>query len=99
MVNGRWSPPGSRRPPPAASLLSPPARRLVQTRPGLSPSPGFGVGVVTATELGADNRFASLQLEGIRLKSVELLVCMKQTRSARVTSAFMESVATSLAGS
>ena len=60
---------------------------------------GFGVGVITATELGSDNRFAGLQLDGPRLKSVELLVCMKQTRSARVTSAFMESVATGLAGS
>ena len=60
---------------------------------------GFGVGVITATELGSDSRFAGLQLEGLRLKSVELLVCMKQTRSARVTSAFMESVATGLTGS
>jgi len=51
---------------------------------------GFGVGVVSENELGADSRVRPLHVNDADLKHSELMVCLKRTRSIRVTNAFLE---------
>lgn len=57
---------------------------------------GFGVGVVSENEFGADARVTSLSVNNAELIHSELVVCLKQTRSVHVTNAFLELVASQL---
>ncbi|NKB76716.1 MAG: LysR family transcriptional regulator [Gammaproteobacteria bacterium] len=57
---------------------------------------GFGVGVVSENELGADGRVTPLSVNNADLTHSELVVCLKQTRSVQVTNAFLELVASHL---
>ena len=58
---------------------------------------GFGVGVVSETELGNDLRFHTLKVGNADLTHSEFAICRKQGRSVRVTGAFLELVAESIA--
>ena len=57
---------------------------------------GFGVGVVSENELGNDLRFRSLKVNNADLTHSEFAICRKQSRSVRVTGAFLELVAESV---
>ncbi len=57
---------------------------------------GFGVGVVSENELGNDLRFRSLKVNNADLTHSEFAICRKQSRSVRVTGAFLELVAESI---
>ncbi len=54
---------------------------------------GFGVGIIAENELGTSTRFKALPVKNAALTHSELIVCLKQTRSARVTNAFLEMAA------
>jgi len=54
---------------------------------------GFGVGVVSESELGGDLRFRTLKVSNADLTHAEFAVCRKQARALRVTGAFLELVA------
>lgn len=54
---------------------------------------GFGVGVVSESELGGDLRFRTLKVNNADLTHAEFAVCRKQARSVRVTGAFLDLIA------
>src|SRR5260221_5405241 len=54
---------------------------------------GLGVGIVSASELGGDNRLVRLALEGGEVDSVEYLVCLAESHDLRLVRAFVEIVA------
>jgi aminoethylphosphonate catabolism LysR family transcriptional regulator len=53
---------------------------------------GLGLGIVSAAELGHDDRLAALQLEGEGLETREYVVCLAERRALRIISAFFEVV-------
>lgn len=57
---------------------------------------GFGVGVVSESELGGDLRFQSIKVTGADLTHSEFAICRKQTRAVRATAAFLDLVADNL---
>ena len=58
---------------------------------------GFGVGVVSESELGNDLRFRSLKVHNADLTHSEFALSRKQARSVRVTRAFLDLVADNIA--
>lgn len=57
---------------------------------------GFGIGVVSETELGGDQRFKSIKVTNANLTHAEFAICRQQTRAVRVTGAFLDLVAGNL---
>lgn len=53
---------------------------------------GFGVGIIAENELGTSMRFKSLRVNNATLTHSELVVCLKQTRSVQVTTAFLQMI-------
>ena len=56
---------------------------------------GFGVGIVSKNELGADIRVTPLVIDNAELNSLEFIVCLKQTKSVQVTQAFLQLIGSS----
>ncbi len=57
---------------------------------------GFGVGIIAENELGASSRFKPLRVNNATLIHSELVVCLKQTRSVQVTTAFLEMISANI---
>ncbi len=57
---------------------------------------GFGIGIISENELGSSPRFKMLQVNNATLTHSELVVCLKQTRSVRVTNAFLEMISANI---
>ena len=55
---------------------------------------GFGVGIVAKSELLADSRLRALAISDADLEYSEFVACLNETRSLRVTDAFLEMVRT-----
>lgn len=55
---------------------------------------GFGVGIVAKSELLADSRLRALTISDADLEYSEFVACLNETRSLRVTDAFLEMVRT-----
>lgn len=53
---------------------------------------GFGVGVVCNNELDTGSRFHKLEFNDVHLTNTEFIVCLKDSRSAQVTNAFLEMI-------
>ena len=53
---------------------------------------GFGIGVVAESELLADSRLRALPVSDAELMHAEYVACLDESRSLRVTSAFIEMV-------
>ena len=53
---------------------------------------GLGVGVVSAKELGYDNRLHALQVRDAQLETIEYAACLAERRPLRVVRAFFELV-------
>ena len=53
---------------------------------------GFGVGIVAKSELLADSRLRALVISDADLEYSEFVACLNETRSLRVTDAFLEMV-------
>jgi LysR family transcriptional regulator, low CO2-responsive transcriptional regulator len=53
---------------------------------------GLGIGIVSAAELGHDDRLAALRLEGEGLETREYVVCLAERRALRIIAAFLEVV-------
>ena len=51
---------------------------------------GLGVGVVSESEFGCDNRLHALVVSDARLEDVEFVVCLKERRTMRVIRAFFD---------
>ena len=51
---------------------------------------GLGVGVVSESEFGCDNRLHALAVSDARLEDVEFVVCLKERRPMRVIRAFFD---------
>jgi aminoethylphosphonate catabolism LysR family transcriptional regulator len=51
---------------------------------------GLGVGVVSESEFGCDNRLHALGVSDARLEDVEFVVCLKERRPMRVIRAFFD---------
>jgi aminoethylphosphonate catabolism LysR family transcriptional regulator len=51
---------------------------------------GLGVGVVSESEFGCDNRLHALSVSDARLEDVEFVVCLKDRRTMRVIRAFFD---------
>ncbi len=51
---------------------------------------GLGVGVVSQSEFGCDNRLHGLTVSDVRLEDVEFVVCLKDRRQMRVIRAFFD---------
>lgn len=51
---------------------------------------GLGVGVVSESEFGNDNRLHALTVSDARLEDVEYVACLEERRSARVVRAFFD---------
>jgi aminoethylphosphonate catabolism LysR family transcriptional regulator len=53
---------------------------------------GLGIGIVSAAELGHDDRLAALRLEGEGLETREYVVCLAERRALRIVAAFFKVV-------
>lgn len=53
---------------------------------------GFGVGIVAESELLADSRLCSLEVNDADLIHTEYVICLKERHSLRVTNAFLEMI-------
>ena len=51
---------------------------------------GLGIGVVTESELGQDDRLATLKISDVVLEAREFLVCLKERQSVRTVQAFFD---------
>ena len=51
---------------------------------------GLGFGVVSAPEIGSDERLATIQIEGADVFTEEHLVCLEERRRARAIRVFFE---------
>lgn len=51
---------------------------------------GLGVGVVSRSEFGCDNRLHALNVSDVKLELVEYVACLRQRRPTRVIRAFFE---------
>ncbi len=51
---------------------------------------GLGIGVVTESELGQDDRLATLKIADATLEAREYVVCLKERRSVRTVQAFFD---------
>ncbi|TNF86484.1 MAG: LysR family transcriptional regulator [Gammaproteobacteria bacterium] len=58
---------------------------------------GFGIGIVAENELVADPRLRALTVSNAELIHAEYVACLEETRSLRVTDAFLEMVRSSQA--
>jgi DNA-binding transcriptional LysR family regulator len=74
----------------AADVL--PARTVeIATREGVreAVAAGLGVGVVSAAEIGHDERLAAVKLRGRGLETREYVVCLTERRELRIVAAFL----------
>ena len=55
-------------------------------------APRLGIGVVTESELGQDDRLATLKISDATLEAREYVVCLKERRSVRTVQAFFDLV-------
>lgn len=55
---------------------------------------GLGVGVVSESEFGCDNRLHALHVTDVRLEDVEYVACLRQRRQMRVMRVFFDLVST-----
>ena len=51
---------------------------------------GLGIGVVTESELGQDDRLATLTISDVTLEAREYVVCLKERRAVRTVQAFFD---------
>ena len=56
---------------------------------------GFGIGIVAENELVADSRLRALRVSDAELKHAEYVTCLEETRTLRVTEAFLDIVRSS----
>lgn len=75
-----------------------PDRMEISSREGVreAVAAGFGIGIVSENELGNDLRFRSLRINNADLTHSEFAICRKQSRTLRVTGAFLDLVADSI---
>ena len=51
---------------------------------------GLGIGVVSAAELGTDDRLTVVKISDTRLEAQEFVVCLKERRNVRTVQAFFD---------
>jgi DNA-binding transcriptional LysR family regulator len=51
---------------------------------------GLGVGIVSAGEVGHDDRLTALPIADIALETQEYVVCLKERRNLRLVAAFLD---------
>lgn len=51
---------------------------------------GLGIGVVSAAELGSDDRLKAVKISDTRLEAQEYVVCLKERRNVRTVQAFFD---------
>ena len=51
---------------------------------------GLGIGVVTESELGQDDRLVTCRLSDVSLEAREYVVCLKERRAVRTVQAFFD---------
>ena len=51
---------------------------------------GLGIGVVSAAELGADDRLKAINISDVNLEAQEYVVCLKERRNVRTVQAFFD---------
>ncbi len=51
---------------------------------------GLGIGVVTESELGQDDRLVTLKLSDVTLEAREFVVCLKERATVRTVQAFFD---------
>ena len=51
---------------------------------------GLGIGVVSESEFGCDNRLHALAVSDVKLEDVEYVACLRERREMRVVKAFFD---------